>query len=50
MKTKSKLVIFISSILLIGVGAMLSPSIAYALPYGNDTLGPDGQLTASQPT
>ena len=50
MKTKSKLVIFISSILLLGLGAVLSPSIAYALPYGNDTLGPDGQLAASQPT
>ena len=50
MKLKSKLIIFFSSILLLLGGAVLSPSIAYALPYGNETMGPDGQLAAAQPS
>jgi len=50
MKTRTKLIMFISASLLLLSGVILSPTIAYALPYGNDTLGPDGQLTASQPS
>ena len=50
MKVKTKIALFISSILLLLGGAILSPSIAYALPYGNETYGPEGQLVSSQPT
>ena len=50
MKLKTKVIIFASSVVLLLGAMMLSPSIAYALPYGNETLGPDGQLAASQPS
>ena len=50
MKVKTKITLFIASIVLLLGGAMLSPSIAYALPYGNETYGPEGQLVSSQPT
>ena len=50
MKVKTKIALFISSILLLLGGAILSPSIAYALPYGNETMGPEGMLVSSQPT
>lgn len=50
MKLKTKIIIFASSVVLLLGAMMLSPSIAYALPYGNETLGPDGQLAASQPS
>ena len=50
MKLKTKLIIFFSSVLLLLGAAILSPSIAYALPYGNETLGPDGQLAVAQPS
>ena len=36
-------------LLLLGA-AVLSPTIAYALPYGNETLGPEGQLAVAQPS
>ena len=39
-----------SSLLLLLGAAVLSPSIAYALPYGNETLGPEDQLTVAQPS
>ena len=50
MKLKTKLIIFFSSVLLLLGAAVLSPTIAYALPYGNETLGPDGQLAVAQPS
>ena len=49
MKMKGKLILFFSSLLLLFGAVILSPSIAYALPYGNETLGPDGQLAVAQP-
>ena len=50
MKTRIKIILFASSLLLLVGAHLLVPSVAYALPYGNETLGPDGQLTASQPS
>ena len=50
MKLRGKLIIFFSSVLLLLGAAVLSPSIAYALPYGNETLGPEDQLTVAQPS
>ena len=50
MKLKTKLIVFFSSVLLLLGAAALSPTIAYALPYGNETLGPDGQLAVAQPS
>ena len=50
MKLKTKLIIFFSSVLLLLGAAVLSPSVAYALPYGNETLGPEGQLAVAQPS
>ena len=50
MKLRGKLIIFFSSVLLLLGAAVLSPTIAYALPYGNETLGPEDQLTVAQPS
>ena len=50
MKLRGKLIIFMSSLLLLLGAAALSPTIAYALPYGNETLGPEDQLTVAQPS
>ena len=50
MKTKTKTGLFISSLILLIGGTILSPSIAYALPYGTETYGPEGALVTSQPS
>ena len=50
MKTRTKIILFASSLLLLVGAHLIAPSVAYALPYGNETLGPDGQLTPSQPS
>ena len=47
MKLWTKISLFIGSLVLIGGSILLSPSIAYALPYGTETIGPEGQLAAS---
>ncbi len=47
MKTRTKITLFISSLVLLGGSLLLSPSIAYALPYGTESWGPDAQLAAS---
>ncbi len=50
MKTRTKVILFASSLLLLVGAHLIAPSVAYAWPYGNETLGPDGQLTPSQPS
>ena len=50
MKTKTKIGIFITSITLFVGAIFFSPSVAYALPYGNEALGPDAQLTSAPPS
>ena len=50
MRLRGKLIIFMSSVLLLLGAAVLSPTVAYSLPYGNETLGPEDQLTVAQPS
>ena len=50
MKTKTKVIIFSVSLSLLLGAALLSPSVAYALPFGNESLGPEGQLAAAPPS
>ena len=50
MRNRTKITLFISAIALLVGSFLISPHIAYALPYGNETLGPDAQLVSSQPT
>lgn len=47
MKLKTKITLFVSSLFLLGGSLLLSPTIAYAIPYGTEIGGPDGQLAAS---
>ena len=49
MKTWVKATLFLSSLALFFGAGMLSPTIAYALPYESDTLGPDHALTKAEP-
>ncbi len=50
MKLRGKLIVFFSAVLLLLGALVLSPTVAYALPYGNETLGPEDQLTVAQPS
>ena len=50
MKLRSKIILYFSSIVLLLGALLLSPSVAYALPYGNETFGPEGQLSVAQPS
>ena len=50
MKTKTKIGIFTASLALLIGAIFASPSVAYALPYGNEALGPDAQLTSAPPS
>ena len=47
MKLKLKIGLFVGSLLLLGGSFLLAPTIAYAVPYGTEIIGPDGQLSAS---
>ena len=47
MKLKLKIGLFVGSLLLVGGSFLLAPTIAYAIPYETQTIGPEGQLAAS---
>ena len=49
MKTRTKVIIFSVSLSLLLGAALLSPTVAYASPFGNESLGPEGQLAAAPP-
>ena len=49
MKTKSKVIIFFSSIVMLLGAACLAPTIGYGLPTAGEVLGPDDQLVSTQP-
>lgn len=50
MKTRTKLLIFAGSLTLLIGAALMSPTVAFALPFKNETLGPEGQLASSPPS
>lgn len=40
--------IIFASLMLIFIGIMVAPSVAYALPYNSETVGPNGELVPTQ--
>ncbi len=50
MKTRSKLILFFSSLAMLIAGLCLAPTIAFGLPTSGEVLGPDSQLVSTQPS